>query len=129
MKPQARDELDATGTKKGCDGRRRAPHPDRGTGSQPDHRRRRHGRRDDDARGDVFDAGTGRIANATFGGYLIPTNADVAAFDVAFPGARTRRGLGIKGIGEIGVVGVSARHRQRRLARHRPTHQIICDHR
>ena len=56
----------------------------------------------------VFDP-EGRIANATFGDYLIPANADVPDLDVAFVGTPdTVRPLGIKGIGEIGVVGVSA---------------------
>jgi xanthine dehydrogenase YagR molybdenum-binding subunit len=57
----------------------------------------------------VFDHETGRIANATFGDYLIPANADVPNLDVAFVGTPdTVRPLGVKGIGEIGVVGVSA---------------------
>jgi xanthine dehydrogenase YagR molybdenum-binding subunit len=57
----------------------------------------------------VFDHETGRIANATFGDYLIPANADVPDLDVVFVGTPdTVRPLGIKGIGEIGVVGVSA---------------------
>jgi xanthine dehydrogenase YagR molybdenum-binding subunit len=57
----------------------------------------------------LFDPETGRIANATFGDYLIPANADVADLDVVFVGTPdTVRPLGIKGIGEIGVVGVSA---------------------
>jgi CO/xanthine dehydrogenase Mo-binding subunit len=57
----------------------------------------------------VFDHETGRIANATFGDYLIPANADVPDLEVAFVGTPdTVRPLGIKGIGEIGVVGVSA---------------------
>jgi CO/xanthine dehydrogenase Mo-binding subunit len=57
----------------------------------------------------VFDHETGRITNATFGDYLIPANADVPDIDVAFVGTPdTVRPLGIKGIGEIGVVGVSA---------------------
>ena len=57
----------------------------------------------------VFDPGTGRIANATFGDYLIPTSADVPDVDVVFVGTPdTLRPIGIKGIGEIGVVGVSA---------------------
>ncbi len=57
----------------------------------------------------VVDPETGRIANATFGDYLIPANADVPDIDVAFVGAPdTVRPIGIKGIGEIGVVGVSA---------------------
>jgi xanthine dehydrogenase YagR molybdenum-binding subunit len=60
----------------------------------------------------VFDHEPSRIANATFGDYLIPTNADVPDLDVVFVGTPdTVRPLGIKGIGEIGeigVVGVSA---------------------
>ena len=57
----------------------------------------------------VFDPETGRIANATFGDYLIPANADVPDLDIVFVGTPdTVRPLGIKGIGEIGVVGVSA---------------------
>jgi CO/xanthine dehydrogenase Mo-binding subunit len=57
----------------------------------------------------VFDPETGRITNATFGDYLIPAHADVPEIDVIFVGPPdTVRPLGIKGIGEIGVVGVSA---------------------
>jgi xanthine dehydrogenase YagR molybdenum-binding subunit len=57
----------------------------------------------------VFDPGTGRIANAAFGDYLIPAHADVPEIDVVFVGTPGPvRPLGIKGVGEIGVVGVSA---------------------
>jgi CO/xanthine dehydrogenase Mo-binding subunit len=57
----------------------------------------------------VFDPQTGRIANATFGDYLIPANADVPDLDVVFTGTPdTVRPMGIKGIGEIAIVGVSA---------------------
>ena len=57
----------------------------------------------------VLDPETGRIVNATFADYLIPANADVADIEVVFVGTPdTARPLGIKGIGEIGVVGVSA---------------------
>jgi xanthine dehydrogenase YagR molybdenum-binding subunit len=57
----------------------------------------------------VFDPHTGRIANATFGDYLIPSSADVPEIDVVFVGTPdTVRPIGIKGIGEIGIVGVSA---------------------
>lgn len=57
----------------------------------------------------VFDSGTGRIVNATFGDYLIPANADVPEIDVVLVGAPDPvRPIGIKGVGEIGVVGVSA---------------------
>ena len=57
----------------------------------------------------VFDHETGRIANATFGDYLIPASADVPDLDVVFVGRPdTVRPIGIKGIGEIAIVGVSA---------------------
>ena len=57
----------------------------------------------------VFDPDTGRIANATFGDYLIPANADVPDIDVVFVGTPdTVRPLGIKGMGEISGVGLSA---------------------
>jgi xanthine dehydrogenase YagR molybdenum-binding subunit len=36
--------------------------------------------------GTVFDPGTGRIVNATFGDYLIPANADVPEIDLVFVG-------------------------------------------
>jgi xanthine dehydrogenase YagR molybdenum-binding subunit len=57
----------------------------------------------------IFDHETGRIANATFGDYLIPSSADVPDIDVVFVGAPdTVRPIGIKGIGEIAIVGISA---------------------
>jgi CO/xanthine dehydrogenase Mo-binding subunit len=57
----------------------------------------------------VIDPETGRIVNATFGDYLIPANADVPDLDVVFVGTPdTVRPLGIKGMGEISGVGLSA---------------------
>jgi xanthine dehydrogenase YagR molybdenum-binding subunit len=57
----------------------------------------------------IFDSDTGRIANATFADYLIPVNADVPDIDVVFVGEPDRFDpVGIKGLGEIGIVGVSA---------------------
>jgi xanthine dehydrogenase YagR molybdenum-binding subunit len=57
----------------------------------------------------VFDPGTGRIANATFGDYLVPVNADVPDIDVVFVGEPDRFSpIGAKGLGEVGTVGVSA---------------------
>ena len=57
----------------------------------------------------MFCAGTGRIANATFGDYLITVNADVPDLDVVFTGHPDEFSpVGVKGLGEIGVVGVSA---------------------
>jgi xanthine dehydrogenase YagR molybdenum-binding subunit len=56
----------------------------------------------------IFD-GAGRVANGTLGDYLIPVNADVPDIDVAFVGGPDRfNAIGIKGIGEIGVIGVAA---------------------
>ena len=57
----------------------------------------------------VFEPFTGRIANATFGDYLIPVNADVPGLDVVFVGEPDRFSpIGIKGLGEVGLVGVAA---------------------
>ena len=57
----------------------------------------------------VTDAPTGRIANATFGDYLIPVNADVPDLDVVFVGEPDRMtAIGTKGVGEIGLVGIAA---------------------
>jgi xanthine dehydrogenase YagR molybdenum-binding subunit len=56
----------------------------------------------------IFDA-TGRIANATLGDYLVPVNADIPDLDVVFVGEPDRfNALGVKGIGEIGTIGVAA---------------------
>jgi CO/xanthine dehydrogenase Mo-binding subunit len=52
---------------------------------------------------------TGRIANATFGDYLIPVNADVPEMDVVFVGEPDKAtSLGVKGVGEVGYVGIPA---------------------
>jgi xanthine dehydrogenase YagR molybdenum-binding subunit len=57
----------------------------------------------------VFDSVTGRITNATFGDYLLPVNADVPDLDVIFVGEPDKLSpIGTKGLGEIGIVGVSA---------------------
>ncbi|MFF4836630.1 xanthine dehydrogenase family protein molybdopterin-binding subunit [Streptomyces sp. NPDC001315] len=55
------------------------------------------------------DQGTGRIANATFGDYLMPVNADIPDMDVLFVGGPDRAtAVGTKGIGEVGLVGLAA---------------------
>ncbi|MGJ6967761.1 xanthine dehydrogenase family protein molybdopterin-binding subunit [Streptosporangium sp. G11] len=55
------------------------------------------------------DQETGRIANATFGDYLVPVNADIPDMDVIFVGEPDRATpIGTKGIGEVGLVGVAA---------------------
>ncbi|MCA1525269.1 xanthine dehydrogenase family protein molybdopterin-binding subunit [Bradyrhizobium yuanmingense] len=58
----------------------------------------------------VMDHRFGRIMNANIAEYHIPVNADVHDIDVIFvdePDDRINR-LGIKGLGEIGIVGVPA---------------------
>ncbi|MFF2503599.1 xanthine dehydrogenase family protein molybdopterin-binding subunit [Streptomyces sp. NPDC058067] len=56
-----------------------------------------------------FDPGTGRIANATFGDYLIPVSADVGDVDVAFVGQPDPlTPVGTKGVGELGLPGTAA---------------------
>ena len=57
----------------------------------------------------LSDPGSGRIANATFGDYLIPVNADVPDMDVVFVGERDPANpIGVKGVGEVGYVGIPA---------------------
>src|SRR5262245_37660790 len=52
---------------------------------------------------------SGRIANATFGDYLIPVNADVPEVDVMFVGEPDRfNPIGSKGLGEVGLIGIAA---------------------
>jgi xanthine dehydrogenase YagR molybdenum-binding subunit len=58
----------------------------------------------------VMDHRFGRIMNANIAEYHIPVNADIRDIDVIFvdePDDRINR-LGIKGLGEIGIVGVPA---------------------
>ncbi|MFG1706253.1 xanthine dehydrogenase family protein molybdopterin-binding subunit [Nonomuraea sp. M3C6] len=57
----------------------------------------------------VTDPGTGRVANATFGDYLVAVNADVPDMEVTFVGEPDRYNpVGVKGVGEIGLVGMAA---------------------
>jgi CO/xanthine dehydrogenase Mo-binding subunit len=57
----------------------------------------------------VSDPGSGRLANATFGDYLVPVNADVPDMDVVFVGEPDPGNpLGVKGVGEVGFVGIPA---------------------
>jgi CO/xanthine dehydrogenase Mo-binding subunit len=57
----------------------------------------------------VTDPRTGRIANGTFGDYLIPVSADIPDLDVVFVGGPDRFSpVGTKGIGEVGLVGIAA---------------------
>jgi CO/xanthine dehydrogenase Mo-binding subunit len=57
----------------------------------------------------LSDAVSGRIANATFGDYLVPVNGDVPDMDVVFVGEPdTASAIGVKGVGEVGFVGIPA---------------------
>jgi xanthine dehydrogenase YagR molybdenum-binding subunit len=57
----------------------------------------------------ITDAHTGRIANASFGDYLVSVNADIPDIDVVFVGEPDRAtAVGTKGVGEIGLVGMAA---------------------
>jgi xanthine dehydrogenase YagR molybdenum-binding subunit len=57
----------------------------------------------------ITDPNTGRIANATFGDYLIPVNADVPDIDVVFVGKPDPlTAIGTKGVGEIGLPATAA---------------------
>jgi xanthine dehydrogenase YagR molybdenum-binding subunit len=58
----------------------------------------------------LYDHRFGRIMNANFAEYHVPVNADVHDINVIFaeePDALINR-LGVKGLGEIGIVGVAA---------------------
>ena len=53
---------------------------------------------------------TGRLANADLAGYLVPVNADIPDVDVQFveyPDT-LQNSLGVRGVGEIGIVGMAA---------------------
>jgi xanthine dehydrogenase YagR molybdenum-binding subunit len=57
----------------------------------------------------ITDRGTGRIANATLGDYLVPVSADIPDLDVVFVGKPDPlTPLGAKGVGEIGLLGTGA---------------------
>jgi xanthine dehydrogenase YagR molybdenum-binding subunit len=57
----------------------------------------------------VIDRRTGRIVNASFGEYYVPTNADVPAMQALLIEERDPfvNALGVKGVGEIGVTGTA----------------------
>ncbi|MGI5255360.1 xanthine dehydrogenase family protein molybdopterin-binding subunit [Actinacidiphila glaucinigra] len=56
----------------------------------------------------VTDPRTGRIANGTFGDYLVAVNADIPELDVIFVGEPDRgTPTGTKGVGEVGLVGIA----------------------
>ena len=57
----------------------------------------------------LFDHRFGRVMNASLADYHVPTNADVYDIDVIFVKEDDPRAspLGVKGVGEIGIVGVA----------------------
>jgi CO/xanthine dehydrogenase Mo-binding subunit len=76
----------------------------------------------------VTDPGSGRVANATLGDYLVAVNADVPAWTSFRGRARSRQPRRRKGH-RGGRPGRSRRRdRQRRLPRHRPAHSLVADH-
>jgi xanthine dehydrogenase YagR molybdenum-binding subunit len=57
----------------------------------------------------VTDPGSGRVANATLGDYLVAVNADVPDIDVVFVGEPDPSNpIGVKSVGEVGIMGVPA---------------------
>jgi xanthine dehydrogenase YagR molybdenum-binding subunit len=60
--------------------------------------------------GTVMDPRGGFWANASLGEYLVPVNADAPDVDVEFVDVRDEvvNPLGVKGVGEIGIVGAAA---------------------
>jgi xanthine dehydrogenase YagR molybdenum-binding subunit len=58
----------------------------------------------------VLDLGTGHFVNASLAEYHVPVNADIGELDVTFIDAPDTNfnPLGIRGIGEIGITGISA---------------------
>jgi xanthine dehydrogenase YagR molybdenum-binding subunit len=58
----------------------------------------------------VLDIATARYVNSNFADYLIPVNADVPSVEIIMVAENDTRvnPLGIKGIGEIGIVGMNA---------------------
>ena len=73
----------------------------------------------------VVDARNGRVPNANFAEYAVPVHADAPpVMDVIFVEEHDPHvnPLGVKGVGEIALVGVRASDRQCRLPRDRQTH-------
>ena len=58
----------------------------------------------------VIDPRQGNFATRSFGDYHVPTNFDIGIFDAIFINEEDKipNKMGIKGIGEVGIVGVAA---------------------
>ena len=89
---------------------RRRPHPEPEDSAQPGHRRGRLGHRHGPGRGERDRPAFGRFMNHNLAEYHVPVNADVHDIDVIFVEEHDAivNPLGVKGLGEIGVVGVAA---------------------
>ena len=72
----------------------------------------------------------GRIVNANMSDYLVPVNADIPALDAEFLPAEDTIAdpLGVKGLGELVMVGRTGGHRQCRVQRDRQTDHRAADH-
>jgi xanthine dehydrogenase YagR molybdenum-binding subunit len=56
----------------------------------------------------AYDPNSGRVANGTFGDYLVPVNADVPDLNITFVGdPDTFNPTGSKGLGEVGIVSIA----------------------
>ena len=58
----------------------------------------------------LFDHGTGRIMNHNLAEYHVPAHADIEDIEVLFVDEKDElvNQLGVKGLGEIGIVGTAA---------------------
>ena len=97
----------------GCGGStvlRRGPDHQPEAGAQPGDRRHGRRHRHGAAGGHTVDHRDGRIVNANMSDYLVPVNADVPALDAAYLAGEDTVAdpLGVKGLGEIVMVGVPA---------------------
>ena len=79
----------------------------------------------------VVDARNGRVPNANFAEYAVPVHADAPpVMDVIFVEEHDPHvnPLGVKGVGEIAMVGVAPGDHQRDLPRHRQAHPRTAGH-
>ena len=77
----------------------------------------------------LIDHRFGRIMNANIAEYHVPVNADMHDIKVIFVDEPDDGNpLGVKGLGEIGIVGVARGGRQRGLSRDRNARARSADH-
>ena len=77
----------------------------------------------------LVDSETGRVVNSNVAEYLMPVNADVPDIQtiIVENDEQTSNPLGVKGIGELPMVGRRGGDRQRGLPRHRGTGSESAD--